>query len=208
MPTLKRTGIEIAILCSLALVLGFGINAVRGRDSINLTRNYFPPTSEAAVPTPAPVVADGGAEDMNVLPDDVQPDGLSDSEHKFSHAASEFKTITVEETIEFFNDPNTAAGVYLFVDARNDQAYAQGHIPGAVQCDHYRLEEFIDSVCQAADCAEKVIVYCEGGECEDSILLCRELLMADIPRDKLYLFQGGCQEWSANDMPCEKGDSP
>ncbi len=96
MRTLKRTGIEIAVLCGLAIVLGFGINSVRGRDSINITRNYFPATSEQAAPTGEPVVAGSTVEATDVLPDDVQPDSLSVRELKFSYPPSEFQTINIE----------------------------------------------------------------------------------------------------------------
>ena len=53
--------------------------------------------------------------------------------------------------------------------------------------------------------ALKVIVYCGGGDCEDSVFMCRELLEADVPYDAIHLYVGGWEEWTAKGMPVEEG---
>jgi len=88
----------------------------------------------------------------------------------------------------------------LFRSARNDEAYAEGHIPGAIQCDRYRLDDYIDEVMEAAIQASKVIVYCNGGQCDDSKHLCGELIQRGIPYGNLFLFSGGWEEWIENKM--------
>ena len=104
-----------------------------------------------------------------------------------------------------FDDPNTEMGLNVFVDARNDEAYEDGHIPGAIQADHYWIEDFIDNILLHAQVAEKLIVYCNGGNCEDSILVCSDLLDAGVSYDKIYLFAGGWEAWTAANMPVATG---
>ena len=218
--------VEIAGLCGLALVLGFGVNAVRGRESIRVARDYFPKeVAVARVPGAPARVAPAAAEPDDPTPVTVTgdtPDAVSvaeqspagdqtasvEAEEQTVHFSHEFQEVSFKEVKAIFEDPNTRAGVNLFIDARGDDAYADGHIPGAIQCDHYRFDEYFDGVFSLTECAEKVVVYCSGGECEDSVLLCRDLLGVDVCYEKLYLFRGGCVEWSANGMPCRKGEEP
>lgn len=114
-----------------------------------------------------------------------------------------FHEIGLAEAIELFRHPNTAQGVYVFVDARADDTFDAGHIPGAIQCDYYRIDYYFPDVLSKAATAEKIIVYCNGGECEDSLYVCGELLRADIPQARILLFKGGWQEWLTTDMPIE-----
>jgi rhodanese-related sulfurtransferase len=96
-------------------------------------------------------------------------------------------------------------GLNIFIDARNDRDFAEGHIPGAYQCDHYCIQEYIDEIPAVVRGAERIIVYCAGGQCEDSVLLCGDLIDLGIPYDKLCVFGGGWAAWQDNDMPVEKG---
>jgi 3-mercaptopyruvate sulfurtransferase SseA len=91
------------------------------------------------------------------------------------------------------------------VDARDDEHFAEGRIPGAIQCFPYEVQRCLDKVMAAAAGAEKVVVYCGGGDCEDSIFMCRELIDAGVPEEAVYLFEGGWKEWSASSLPMETG---
>ena len=110
-----------------------------------------------------------------------------------------------DEVVAIFNEENTQLGVNVFIDARADTAFEEGHIPGAVQCDHYQLEDYMEAVLDVVYDAEKIIVYCNGGECEDSIFVCADLIDFDVSYDSIYLFAGGWKEWSGNGMPIAKG---
>jgi rhodanese-related sulfurtransferase len=111
----------------------------------------------------------------------------------------------MDEVQSVFEDPQTAQGLNIFVDARDDEHFAEGHIPGALQCFPYEAKRCLDRVKAAADGADKVIVYCEGGDCEDSIFMCRELTEAGVPTEAVFLFEGGWKEWSARGLPTEGG---
>ena len=79
-------------------------------------------------------------------------------------------------------------------------------IPGAVLCNPYQVEQYAEDVKNVALGAEKVIVYCGGGDCEDSLFLCRELIEMDVPDDALYLYPGGWKDWQARKGPIATSD--
>jgi rhodanese-related sulfurtransferase len=57
-------------------------------------------------------------------------------------------------------------------------------------------------VCQLA---QEVVVYCNGGNCEDSAFATSFLVSAGISKEKLSVYPGGIAEWSTNRMPIEVG---
>ena len=57
-------------------------------------------------------------------------------------------------------------------------------------------------VCLAA---QKVVVYCTGGACEDSEFAALMLRDAGVPRENVYVYVGGITEWIANGLPVETG---
>ncbi len=124
--------------------------------------------------------------------------GMVASEHAY-------QTMLFEEVVEIFNDPATQMGANVFIDARNDELYEEGHIPGALQADHYRLEDYIENVLAYAESADRIIVYCNGGDCEDSIYMCTDLVELDVPYDRIYLYVGGWKEWESNGQPVATG---
>lgn len=177
----KKTLLEFVIVGAVGVVLGFCANGLRASGSIVLGKNYFFTGS--------------------------QPEPVSDPA-KASHPKHKFQTITFEEVLEAFNDGGMVDGTCVFVDARNDQLYQDGHIPGALQADHYRLDEYIEAVLDAVDMAEKVVVYCNGGDCEDSIYMCQDLIEFDVSSDRLFLYEGGWNEWELNGQPVATGGEP
>ena len=189
MNAVKKALVEFVIVGAIGVGLGFFVNALRASDSIALNRNYF-------FKGPGGAVTDAVESSQQAAITD--PVKRSSPEH-------DFQTISFREVVEAFEDPATADGTYVFVDARNDQAYEEGHIPRAMQADHYRLENYIEAVLDAAENAERVIVYCNGGDCEDSIYMCNDLIQFDVPYDILYLYAGGWHEWESKGQPIETG---
>jgi 3-mercaptopyruvate sulfurtransferase SseA len=118
--------------------------------------------------------------------------------------ASVFQEASLADVLGLFEN-DQAAGAHVFVDARADEAYEAGHIPGAVQCDYYRLESYLPEVLTRVGAAEKIIVYCNGGDCEDSLQVCGELLRADVPKARILVFRGGWEAWDAAELPVETG---
>jgi rhodanese-related sulfurtransferase len=121
------------------------------------------------------------------------------------HPDHPYQVLGFDQVVEIFRAPETAIGGNVFVDARDEDVYAEGHIPGAIRADHYRLQECIDTLLEYAQSAERIIAYCNGGDCEDSIFLCTDLIEFEVPYERIYLYPGGWEEWQKKGMPVEKG---
>ena len=218
MPSFKRVLLDLGLLGVLSIAIGFGVNAIRERGAIKPTKNYFEKTAqtpsrpkpasrstgEVSPPTPnqtaTPPITGTTTAATNTHDAPKQP-GAAQAENT-KHLQHDYQEIDFSELVKVFHDPATAQGLNLFVDARKPDLYEEGHIPGAVQCE---LGDTIDDVIARANGVERVIVYCGGGDCEDSIFMCRELLDAAVPYDSIFLYPGGWKEWSANQMPAQTG---
>jgi len=56
----------------------------------------------------------------------------------------------------------------------------------------------------ACSVAQKIIVYCTGGSCEDSEFAAMMLRDAGIPNENIVVYGGGITEWT-NALPFEVG---
>lgn len=113
--------------------------------------------------------------------------------------------VTSNQVVELFRDPRREQGLVVFIDARDDQHYAAGHIPGAWQFHHYHAEKYLPTVLPICLTALQVVVYCSGGECEDSEFAAIMLRDTGVPREALFVYPGGMNEWKANGLPVEAG---
>lgn len=182
------TGGIFAEACGVALagiLLALAANRVSPR-GLSLTRDYFP--SLAADPGSAPAV---GQSSVNPVTARLRERG--------------FQVITGDELLALFRDPRHVREQVVIVDARGDEHYQRGHIPGAFQFDHYRAADFLPVVLPVCRTAEKIAVYCTGGDCEDSEHAVALLVQAGIPRERLWISPGGMAEWSARRNPIETG---
>lgn len=161
-----------------------------------LTQNYFPaaaktePASPARDAATAPKPAAAAREDPSSPP---RPGGITP------------QMIALDEAVQLFRGPDYARELVVFVDARNAKQYAAGHIPGAYHFDRYRPEEHLPAVLPACLTAQRVVVYCTGGQCEDSHFAARQLEESGVPAERLAVFAGGIAEWTSNKLPLETG---
>ena len=188
------TVLEVIVLLAIGAGVGFGANRLRGDDTrIDLHYAYARP--------PAAPSASKNSEDISAQ---KSPSPDADEPYHFQH---EFTSITMEEINDLLGEPDT--GAYLstvIVDARNDDHYEEGHIPGAMHFDRYRPVKFLPLAEDYLANATKIVVYCNGGTCEDSVELCRALeFELGIPREYLFLYENGWDEWSELGMPFEEG---
>jgi rhodanese-related sulfurtransferase len=116
-----------------------------------------------------------------------------------------FQTLTGDDMLALFRDPGRALERVIFIDARADEHYQGGHIPGAFQLDPFRAEVHLGGVVAVCRTAEKIAVYCTGGECEDSERAVALLVQAGVPRERLFVSPGGMAAWSAAGNPVETG---
>lgn len=116
------------------------------------------------------------------------------------------QAIDTAQATRFYNDPRRQSDALVFVDARNEDNYQAGHIPGAYELDPYHPEKYLDKVVPVCQNAEVVVVYCTGNECEDSELSAILLRNIGIPNDKIFVYAGGYTDWTAAHLPVETGE--
>lgn len=93
-----------------------------------------------------------------------------------------------------------ASGEALFIDARSEDAYEQGHIQSSVSMP---AEDFVDLPTSRLEKLEgfaDLIVYCDGANATLSTSLARHLTAAGLPARVL---QGGFSVWVKNGLPVE-----
>jgi len=178
---MKKLFVEALVLAALGAAIAFTANAISPR-GLKLARNYFPSgqviSASATNAAPAQKLRDKGLQVM--------------------------ETAAVST---LFRDPRVQDGLIVFIDARNTQHFQEGHIPGAYEFDHYRPEQSLPEVMPVCQTAEQIIVYCTGGDCEDSqfaAIFLRDSLA--VPKEKLFVYVGGIHEWEAAGLPIETGE--
>ena len=172
---MKQTISEAFVFVVLACGVGLVVNAQRS-DGLDLTRDYFPALNSAAN-------ASNRADDPATLDSTGEP-----PEH-------DFQTVSLSEALEHYQLGDSSI---VFVDARDDQHYQRCHIPQALQFDYYHPNRYLQEVLDFAADAEVVIIYCNGGNCEDSLLTARYLteeIDQRLMRENVYVFEGGIQAW-------------
>ena len=184
-PPLRATLRQAMVVALAGVATGLLANAVSPR-GLSLSRNYFPDTPAS----PARAAATAGASVPAAAP---------------AHSKRGLPLIDRERTLELFRDPRRTEGLILFVDARAPEPYARGHIPGAYPLDHYRLELYVTDLIGVAHLAQEIVVYCNGGDCEDSDLAASDLQQLGVPASKISIYAGGFDEWQRSKLPVETG---
>ncbi|MBK9373875.1 MAG: rhodanese-like domain-containing protein [Holophagales bacterium] len=166
-----------------------------------------PPVPAAVAPTPAEgVPASGTAQAPAARPTpiaavpatvrDVPPDPGSQSPSaellgRFPVHGQPFVEITGEAAAWLH-----ARGA-LFLDARRTKDFAEGHVAGArsfpVWESEVVRERVAELVAQGRDPSLPVVLYCSGGDCEDSHMLAQTLFGAGF--ENLLVYRDGFPDW-------------
>lgn len=204
--TLQRTGPgqrckQILAEALVVLVAGAGIafaaNWISPR-GLSLARNYFPePANTGAGSLTVHTNAAGTGPKGGVTNDPAADTIVARLKEKGLSA------IDLAEVQSLFRDPQYDQELIIFIDARDDRHYQEGHIPGAYQFDRYYPEKYLPTVLPACVTATKIVVYCAGGKCEDSEFAALALKDAGVPAERLLVFLGGITEWTAHRLPLE-----
>ena len=94
-------------------------------------------------------------------------------------------------------------GEAVFVDARRAPAYDQGHVPAARNAPAAEAEKTLPQPLMDLPRGRPVVVYCEGGDCQSSLLLAKRL--HDEGFRDVRVMTGGFDEWAKAGLPVEKG---
>ena len=192
---------EAVLVATLGAAFAFAANWISPR-GLALTRDYFPSgianqVRPVANPTPPPATSTniGRLSAAEFLAEQMRKIGL--------------QLIDGRQALQFFRDPRRQQDLIVFVDARNEKEYQQGHIPGAYEVDSIDVrnhpENYSATVMVCLQAAQ-VVVYCNGGDCDESestaITLRKDWGIAN---QKLFVFAGGFTEWRTNNLPVETG---
>lgn len=199
MSNLSRILGEAVLVAAIGVVLGLAGNWLSPR-GLSLTRDYFPAWTPVPAPSEKPTATTDPGESTVENPQ-ATPDPAGDVA-----LAQGFSFLSHEETVARFQDPRREAELVIFVDARSPEHYREGHIPGAYLFYHYRPEAYLPALLPACQLAEEIVVYCNGGNCEDSELAAASLQQLGIPAERLRIYREGITRWRAEGLPLEAGE--
>ena len=194
---------EAVLFLLLAVVLAAAANALAGSErKLRWVGSYDPPAAadrpttssattsatpvQAAATAPGAAAAAGAPKPFPPHPDKAWLE-ISGDEAAALHAA------------------NTAP----FLDARRTNVYQQGHIAGARAFSVW--ESDVDDKVQAffqegRDQSQPVVVYCSGGDCEDSHTLAQKLYFVGF--DNVLVYKDGFPDWQKRNLPIHSGPAP
>ena len=102
--------------------------------------------------------------------------------------------IDLEIAKKFFNDD------ILFIDARDDISFSEGHITGAISSIPYN--DIVDNIFINQGFSEPIVIYCDDEECGLSEEFGYQLQAEGF--SKIYVFSGGWNQWLMAKLPVEK----
>ena len=190
--------LEAVFVVVLGAVFAFAANQVSPR-GLALMRNYFPEGTGRLVSATPLANRPRNATGTNSMP--VNPAQLLAAELK----EKGLQLADGSQAVRLFHDPRFKQDIVVFIDARDEQHYREGHIPGAYEFDPYRPEKYFGAVLPVCKAAEQIVVYCNGGDCDDSETAAILLRDVGIANQKLLVYGGGIMEWTTNGLPVETG---
>jgi len=186
---LRRHLLEAATLVFLAILCALVANALASRERKLALVGSYPdalkvPGAEATAPAPlvAPVAAGSEAKNSSSSPADLL--------RRFPPHNKPYVEISGDDVAWL-----VAHGA-LVLDARRTNDYVAGHIAGARAFPVW--ESDIDArvtalVGEGRDGAMPVVLYCSGGDCEDSHMLAQKLYGAGF--NNLLVYRDGWPDW-------------
>jgi rhodanese-related sulfurtransferase len=187
--TAKNIFVEVLLVAIAGVVFAFAANQISPR-GLALTRNYFPAknnhTTMAATNTTPAVLSSA-----QLLAAQMRKNGL--------------QLVGGSQVVKLFRDTRFKQNAVVFIDARDESHYHDGHIPGAYEFDPYHPDKYFAAILPICQAAEQIVVYCNGGDCDDSQTAAILLRNVGIANQKLFIYGGGIAEWTNNSLPVETG---
>lgn len=125
----------------------------------------------------------------------VYADNNIDDEQNAENSIT-IRALTTEQVYQIFTNKEAK-----FVDGRDSWDYSDGHIPGALNIPEYKFTPEEPNL-KLLEKNDKIIVYCEGDQCEVSKRLAVEL--KKLGYKNIWVYLGGWKEWWENKFPIEK----
>lgn len=145
---------------------------------VNFTRNQ---TSSGGIPINTP------------WPDNRE---IVELEFPSSYDSTMDSLISLEDAYNIY-----LSGTAVFIDAREQEEYDEGHIKGALNLPFEWWDDYWMDVEPYLTPVDEIVVYCGGLDCELSLFAARELDY--LGYKKSYIFFGGWQKWIDDELPTE-----
>jgi len=203
MKTDRRTSVgrvllEAALVAVVGAAFAFAANHVSPR-GLALDRDYFPAeTNDVVRVAVIAAPADSPAGTNPAAPSSLPPPAVPTT-------GKALQLIDGRQTVQLLHDSHLKPGAIVFIDARDEEHYLGGHVPGAYEFDPYHPEKYFPAVLPVCRAAEQIVVYCNGGDCDDSKTAAVLLQDMGIANQKIFIYGGGITEWSTNHQPVETG---
>lgn len=138
---------------------------------------------EETAPEPSDDVTKMNTEEVKKTEAEIIPD---EKQQVKEIAFTEPKAVTLAQALVLYNQ-----GV-VFLDARDNYFYREGHIKGAVSLPYYQFEEFEHNLKNISK-DQPIVTYCDGTDCDLSVTLANKLFKMGYKR--IYIFFDGWDEW-------------
>jgi rhodanese-related sulfurtransferase len=148
-----------------------------------------PPPAPATAPAAAPPTATAPAAELHAVTIPPVP------------ASEPFVELTPQQ-VDLLYDRHS-----LFIDARMTSQFEEGHVAGALSIPIWEAgvpDKIAAAVFEVeGDKSRPIVIYCNGGECEDSHNLAR--MFFDDGYSALYVYKDGYPDWLTRARPIHAG---
>ncbi len=91
----------------------------------------------------------------------------------------------------------------LFLDARDERSFSQGHIQGAQNLPWHQVDDYLMAVIKGLSRQTPIIAYCDGEACNLSHELA--VLLKELGFSKTRVLVNGWTVWQAAGLPVARG---
>jgi len=117
-------------------------------------------------------------------------------EERFSDTAGGSMIISLEQAAEKFKK-----GSALFLDARPQDQYFEGHIHGALNLPWQEVDQYFMEMADRIDGSDMIITYCDGESCDLSHELA--LFLKEMGYENVRVLVNGWTVWQHAGLPSE-----
>jgi rhodanese-related sulfurtransferase len=225
---MKKPLVQAAILIVVSFVLALASNAAASRQRKMALVGWYPNATKVAIPAPVVTTTAGAAVATQTQAPAPAPQALKPSKPATQQTMppprkppppqpdilARFTAHPDKPYIEIAYDDVAALhgkGV-LFLDARRTSVYEQGHIAGARPYSVWesdiddKTRKLFDERSDPAAQGLPIVIYCSGGDCEDSHMLAEKLW--GIQFNNVYVYKDGFPDWQKKGGAVRTGAQP
>jgi len=132
------------------------------------------------------------------LKGEIQQKQLAELKAKTAQLSPDISFVDLVSAKKLYDD-----GLAVFLDARSPDDFARGHLPGAVGLPVTSVVAGgVELETVLPDKGAVLVTYCDGGECDLSVELAKELI--DRGYSNVFVFGEGYPGWEEAGYPVEK----